>query len=96
MSPALYRIFFIIIVVLAIALGLVIGTLNSEPASVDLMWIRLDWPLGLVILSAASVGLFTGLILAWFFSILPLRSRLRKARGGSADGSNGMLKNTND
>lgn len=96
MIPALYRVFFIIIVVLAIALGLVVGTLNSDPVSVDLLWIRLEWPLGLVILSAASAGLFTGLLLAWFFSILPLRSRLRKARGGSADGSTGMLKNDND
>ena len=92
----MYRVLSIIIMVLAIALGLVIGTLNSDPASVDLLWVRLEWPLGLVILSAASVGLFTGVLLAWIFSILPLRSRLRKARGGSADGSAGLLKNGND
>lgn len=95
MIPALYRIFSIIVVGLAIALGLVIGTLNSEVASVDLLWIQLDWPLGLIILSSAAAGLFFGLLLSWLFGILPLRARLRKAAIPD-NRSPGALKISND
>ena len=76
----LYRIIFIIVITLAVAMGLLVGTLNSDMASVDLLWVHLEWPLGLLILSALSAGLFLGLGLAWFFTILPLRVRLRKLR----------------
>ncbi len=76
----MYRIGFIIVAVLAIALGLLIGTLNSDTVGVDLLWVQLQWPLGLLILCVFSVGLLTGLLLIWFFSVLPLRARLRKSR----------------
>ena len=78
-DPLLYRIAFIVVTTLAVALGLLVGTLNSGVASLDLLWIQLDWPLGLIVLGAAVAGLLLGLLLAWFFSILPLRARLRKA-----------------
>jgi len=78
----LYRIIFIIVITLAVAMGLLVGTLNSGMAPVDL-------------LSALSVGLFLGLGLAWFFSILPLRVQLRKLRNASQSGSPGMLNNIN-
>ena len=73
----MYRISFIIVVTLALALGLLLGALNSEAVSLDLLWIRINWPLGLLILSAAAAGLLVGLCLAWFFSVLPLRVQLR-------------------
>ena len=76
----LYRIIFIIVITLAVAVGLLVGALNSDMASVDLLWVHLEWPLGLLILSVLSVGLFLGLGLAWFFTILPLRVQLRKLR----------------
>jgi uncharacterized integral membrane protein len=76
----LYRIGFIIVAVLAIALGLLIGTLNSDTVGVDLLWVQLQWPLGLLILCVFAVGLLTGLLLIWFFSVMPLRARLRKSR----------------
>jgi uncharacterized integral membrane protein len=76
----LYRIGFIIVAVLAIALGLLIGTLNSDTVAVDLLWVQLQWPLGLLILCVFAVGLLTGLLLIWFFSVVPLRARLRKSR----------------
>ena len=75
----MYRVGFIIITALAIALGLLIGTLNSESVSVDLLWLQLHWPLGLLILCAFTGGLFLGWLLAWVFGVLPLRSRLRKS-----------------
>ncbi len=76
----MYRIIFIIVITLAVAMGLVVGTLNSDPVSVDLLWVQLEWPLGLLVLSVLSAGLFLGLGLAWFLAILPLRIQLRKSR----------------
>jgi len=76
----LYRIAFILVTVLAVALGLLVGTLNSAPVVLDLLWIQLEWPLGLVVLTACAAGLGLGLLLAWLFSILPLKARLRKAK----------------
>ena len=76
----MYRIGFIIVAVLAIALGLLLGTLNSDTVSVDLLWVQLQWPLGLLILCVLVVGLMAGLLLAWFFGMMPLKARLRKTR----------------
>ena len=92
----MYRLLFFVVVILAVALGLLIGTLNSDIVSVDLLWIRLDWPLGLVILSSAAAGLFLGLLMAWFFSILPLRSRLRRMRSQVSAEAGSGLKNVDD
>lgn len=85
----MYRVIFIIIAVLAIALGLVVGTLNSEPVGFDLLWIQLQWPLGLLVLCIFVVGLLTGLLLAWVFGIMPLRVRLRHAAGKGTDRPDG-------
>ena len=79
----MYRILFIVVMLLALALGLLVGTLNSDLVSVDLLWLQLDWPLGLVILSAAALGLLLGLVLTWLFSVMPLRARLRRAQSQS-------------
>jgi len=87
----LFRIALILVIALAVSAGLLIGTLNSEVATLDLLWIQLEWPLGLIVLCAAAAGLLLGLLLLWLFSILPLRARLRKAlrreAGLSAPGS---------
>ena len=93
----MYRIAFILITVLAVALGLLIGTLNSSSVVLDLLWIQLEWPLGLVVLTACAAGLLLGFLMAWFFSILPLRARLRKAaRRGDGFGATGSLKTIDD
>jgi uncharacterized integral membrane protein len=93
----MYRIAFILITVLALALGLLIGTLNASSVALDLLWIQLEWPLGLVVLTACAAGLLLGLLMAWFFSILPLRARLRKAaRRGDGFGATGPLKHIDD
>jgi uncharacterized integral membrane protein len=91
----LYRIVFIIVVTLAVAVGLLLGTLNAEAVSVDLLWVQIEWPLGLLILSATAAGLLLGLCLAWFFSILPLRVRLRKARNQAQQDPVRSLNDTN-
>ena len=93
----MYRVAFIFLMALAIALGLVVGTLNSDPATLDLLWFRIDWPLGLIVLCSVAVGLLFGLVLAWLFGILPLRSRLRRVvRGEPAPGSSASLTRPND
>lgn len=76
----MYRIVFIVVALLAVALGLLIGTLNSDTVSVDLLWLQLQWPLGLLLLCVFVTGLLSGLLILWFFGIVPLRARLRKAR----------------
>jgi uncharacterized integral membrane protein len=76
-----------VVVALAVALGLLVGTLNHELTSVDLLWVQLHWPLGLLLLAALTAGLFIGLLLAWLFRILPLRMQLRKTRRIDASGS---------
>ena len=92
----MYRLLFIIVTVLAVALGLLVGTLNADLARVDLLWVQLDWPLGLLLLSAAAVGLFLGFLLTWIFSVLPLRARLRKPRGQDPFAAADPLKNGDD
>jgi uncharacterized membrane protein YciS (DUF1049 family) len=84
-----YRVIFIIIAVLAIFLGLLIGTLNSDTVSVDLLWVQLQWPLGLLMLCVFTVGLLSGVLLAWLFGIVPLRVRLRKSGSKESQRPNG-------
>lgn len=76
----MYRIAFVIAAALAVALGLLVGTLNSDTVSVDLLWVQLQWPLGLLLLCVLVVGLLFGLLISWVFSVVPLKARLRKAR----------------
>jgi uncharacterized integral membrane protein len=91
----LYRIIFIIVITAAVAMGLLVGALNSEMVGIDLLWFSLEWPLGLLVLSSLSAGLFLGLGLAWIFTIFPLRLQLRKLRNQSQSGPSGVLKNIN-
>ena len=88
----MYRIVFIIVVTLAVFVGLLLGTLNSEAVSVDLLWVQINWPLGLIILSSAAAGFLLGVFLAWFFTILPLRVQVRKLRSDAPSNSSRALK----
>ena len=90
----MYRIGFVLILTLAIALGLLIGTLNHEVVVIDLLWTQLHWPMGLLLLAALATGILIGMMLAWLFSVLPLRVRLRKARRAQT-GNSGYTDNSN-
>ena len=70
----------ILMAIMAIAIGLLVGTLNSDTVSLDLLWIQFELPLGLAILLGFSVGLLSGLGAIYFGRVLPLRLQLRKAR----------------
>ena len=60
--------------------GLLVGTLNSSPVQLDLLWIQFELPLGLAILLGFSLGVVSGLSVIYIARVLPLRLQLRKAR----------------
>jgi putative membrane protein len=74
------RIGFILLAIAAVLVGLLIGTLNSSPVQLDLLWLQLESPLGLVILMGFSLGIVMGLGIIYFSRVLPLRLQLRKIR----------------
>ena len=71
---------FTLMALTVIVIGLLIGTLNSDTVSLDLLWIQFDLPLGLAILLGFSLGLISGLSIIYLSRVLPLRLQLRKAR----------------
>jgi uncharacterized integral membrane protein len=73
--------------VLAIALGLLVGTLNNQIVSVDLLWVQLNWPQGLVLLSSLVVGLFIGVAVCWLTTVLPLRMQIRQLNRNKNSGN---------
>lgn len=76
----MYRLIFIVIAVLAIAAGLLLGTLNADPVSLDLLWVQLNWPLGLVLVMALAVGTLLGMAFTWLLQVWPAKLALRRAR----------------
>ena len=75
----MYRIGFIIVAVLAVTLGLLVGTLNSSLVHLDLLWMQLDWPLGLIVLLSFTAGILIAVAFTWISVVMPLRLRIRKA-----------------
>ena len=74
------RLMFGLVAIAAIAVGLLVGTLNSDRVTLDLLWIQIQWPLGLLILLSLSSGLLLGIILIYFSQVFPLRLKLRKSQ----------------
>lgn len=79
---------FILVAVVAIVVGLMVGTLNSSPVQLDLLWVQFELPLGLAILLGFSLGVVMGVSAIYLARILPLRLRLRKARAALAKKNN--------
>lgn len=71
---------FILVAGAAILIGLLVGTLNSSPVELDLLWVQLELPLGLAILLGFSLGILLGLSAIYLAGVLPLRLQLRKAQ----------------
>jgi uncharacterized integral membrane protein len=76
---------FILMAIVAIVVGLLVGTLNANSVQLDLLWFQFELPLGLAILLGFSTGLVTGLVMIYFSTVLPLRYQLRKARAESLE-----------
>ena len=75
---------FILVAIVAIVVGLLVGTLNSSPVQLDLLWVQFELPLGLAILLGFSLGVVMGVAAIYLMRILPLRLQLRKARAALA------------
>lgn len=71
---------FILMAIVAVVVGLLVGTLNSSPVQLDLLWVQFEIPLGLAILLGFSLGVVLGLSVIYLGRVLPLRIQLRKAR----------------
>jgi uncharacterized integral membrane protein len=71
---------FILIAIVAVVIGLLVGTLNSSPVQLDMLWFQFELPLGLAILLGFSLGVVSGLSVIYIARVLPLRLQLRKAR----------------
>ena len=78
------RIVFGLVALLAVVLGLLVGTFNSDKVHLDLLWMQLDWPLGLLILIAFATGLLLGLCLVFLSHVFPLRLKIRKLQADAA------------
>jgi len=71
---------FYLVAILTVVIGLLLGTLNSAPVQLDLLWIQFELPLGLAVLLGFSSGVLIGLLLLYLARVLPLKVQLRKAR----------------
>jgi uncharacterized integral membrane protein len=78
----MYKLFFILIALVAIFCGLLLGTLNAEPVQLDLLWVQLNWPLGLVTVMALALGIVLGSLASWVLQVWPLKLALRRERAG--------------
>lgn len=76
----MYRILFVLVAILAVTIGLLLGTLNATPVTLDLLWVQLDWPLGLVLVVALALGILIGSGATWLLQVWPARVAARKAR----------------
>ena len=82
---------FILVAIAAIVIGLLVGTLNSSPVQLDLLWVQLELPLGLSILLGFSVGIILGMSAVYLTRVVPLRLKLRKATAKLAEKDNTNL-----
>ena len=87
---------FFLVAFAAIAVGLVVGTLNSSAVSLNLLWFQLDLPLGLAVLFGFAFGLVTGSSMTWLGRVLPLRLQLRKSRNALHKQEAAGLNTSND
>ncbi|TXH65102.1 MAG: LapA family protein [Lysobacteraceae bacterium] len=67
----------LIIAAIFLATGVVLGALNAQPVVVDLGAMRLDAPLGIVILVALLIGVLAGGLALTASVVLPMRRRRR-------------------
>jgi uncharacterized integral membrane protein len=90
------RLLFGLLAVLAAGSGLLVGTLNSDRVTLDLLWVQLHWPLGLLLLIALASGILLGLLISYFAQVLPLRMKLRKQKAEAARAERQVMTGTDD
>lgn len=81
----MYRWLLLIVVLVAMAAGLVVGILNPDTVSIDLLFVQFSLPLGALVLGAMMAGVLLGLLLALIVFVVP--GRLRRRRGSEDRGA---------
>ncbi len=66
------------VVVVAVLIGLLVGMLNAEQVTVDVLFTTAQMSLGLLIMAAFVVGLLSGVLCLWTLRVLPLQFRLKR------------------
>ena len=89
----MYRWLLLFLVLAAVVAGLVIGVLNPQTVTLDLLAISLNFPLGALVLAALAVGILLGLILAAVLFVLP--SRLARRSQAKPSVESGMTDQSN-
>jgi len=80
----MYRLTLYIFGAVAILAGLLVGTLNSEKIALDLLWLQLYWPLGVILVISFATGLLLGLAAVYLLAVIPLKISLRRKAGSAA------------
>lgn len=74
------RLVFSLVAVTSVVMGLLVGAFNSNKVTLDLLWVQLEWPLGLLVLLFLSIGILAGILMTYLAQVIPLRLSLRKSR----------------
>ena len=80
----MYRFTLYIFGAAAVLAGLLIGTLNSDAVQLDLLWLQIEWPLGVIVVIGFSAGLLLGLAALYVIQVIPLKISLRRQKNQAA------------
>jgi lipopolysaccharide assembly protein A len=69
----------LIVAFACLALGVIVGALNPQPAVLDLGFTRATGALGVIVLVSLLIGVLAGGLALAASVVLPLRQRLRRA-----------------
>lgn len=91
----MFRWLVLVLVLAAVIAGLVVGVLNPDSVTVDLVIARLSFPLGALMLMAVGAGVLLGLVLAWVMFVIPGRISRRRVVAPKS-GSRGLARSGDD
>ena len=74
------RLVFGLVAIISVAIGLLVGAFNFNKVTLDLLWVQLDWPLGLLVLLFLAIGILSGIAMVYLSQVIPLRLKLRKSK----------------
>ena len=74
------RLIALLILAFFVVVGVVVGALNADPVSYDLVFFRLSLPKGAALLAALEIGRLLGGLTAWLGMSLRHRRVLRRVR----------------
>lgn len=80
----MFRWFLLVLVLVAVAAGLLVGVLNPDSVELDFLIFEFSAPLGATVLAALVAGVLVGLLLALVMFIVP--GRLGRSAGGGNNG----------